>query len=80
LRNKRALILWGMKDKVLTPDFLTKWQAALPQAKTETFPDCGHFVCEECSRPVEAAVYLFMDGQAEMGSHAVAVLGLDADE
>jgi haloalkane dehalogenase len=77
LADKRALILWGMHDKVLTPDLLGRWQAIFPGAKVEKVPDSGHFVIEEGASAVETVVYLFMDGQREMKSHDGAILSFD---
>lgn len=40
-------ILWGMKDPLFGPEFLTRWREGLPHAQVTTFPDAGHFVPEE---------------------------------
>lgn len=77
LESKPGLIVWGMEDKLLTPDLLPRWQAILPNAKVEQLPHCGHFVAEEGGNAVEAAVYLFMDGQRELHSHGESIMGLE---
>lgn len=46
ISNKPCLILWGNKDKFITPYFLEKWEQALPKAKVIKF-ECGHFIQEE---------------------------------
>ena len=46
LENKEWLILWGMQDKFITPEYLDKWKSRLPEAKVVEM-DCGHFVQEE---------------------------------
>lgn len=46
LETKPWLILWGMEDKFITPDFLERWEKRLPRASVHRF-DCGHFVQEE---------------------------------
>jgi haloalkane dehalogenase len=47
LKNKRVLIVWGMKDIAFREKELTKWMQAFPDANTIRFPDAGHFVAEE---------------------------------
>ncbi len=59
LEDKQWLILWGIKDEFLRPEFLQRWQARLPQARVETF-DCGHFVQEEAIAPVLKVMEAFL--------------------
>ena len=59
LDKKPWLILWGMKDKFLTPDYLEKWTSRLPGAAVHTW-DCGHFVQEECPAESIGAIEAFM--------------------
>lgn len=73
LANKPLQILWGMKDKLLTPAQLNKWRSLWPNADVVTFPESGHLVTEEQAREVEAALYLFMDGHAELTSVDAAI-------
>jgi len=47
LKDIPALLAWGMKDPVLTPKYLKRWQETLPHAQTVTFPETGHYVQEE---------------------------------
>jgi haloalkane dehalogenase len=47
IQNIPALIMWGLKDPVLTVRQLRRWQALLPSAQLLTFPKTGHFVPEE---------------------------------
>jgi haloalkane dehalogenase len=68
LSDKPTLILWGMKDEACTPAALDRWKTVFPSAQVETFPECGHFVCEEQPNEVAAAVYLFIDGRRELRS------------
>lgn len=51
LKQKPWLILWGMKDEFLRPEYLLKWKSKLPNATIQEF-QCGHFVQEE--RPTES--------------------------
>src|SRR5690606_29795852 len=46
LEDKKLLIIWGMKDTFLTPDFLEKWITKFPKATTKEL-DSGHFIQEE---------------------------------
>ncbi len=59
IANKPSLLLWGMRDVVLGPQHLHKWQSALPHARTVTF-DCGHFVQEEQAAESTRALADFM--------------------
>lgn len=77
LATKPALILWGMKDPLFTPDLIPRWQSIFPIARVEQLANCGHFICEECANEAEAAVYLFMDGQKEMAGHGPAIMTFD---
>jgi pimeloyl-ACP methyl ester carboxylesterase len=42
-----TLILWGMKDKFLTPAFLEKWKSIFKNKEVHEFKNAGHFVQEE---------------------------------
>ncbi|HWA83837.1 MAG TPA: alpha/beta fold hydrolase [Fimbriimonadaceae bacterium] len=77
LAGKAGLIVWGMCDRLFTPDLIPRWQSILPGAKVEQFPNAGHFAIEEDANAVEAAVYMFMDGQREMGGHGAAIMTFD---
>ncbi len=46
LKDKPTLILWGMKDTFIKPEFLKKWQQRIPEARVVKY-DCGHFLQEE---------------------------------
>jgi haloalkane dehalogenase len=47
LRERPALIVWGMKDSAFEPRFLRRWQEALPEARVSELPDSGHWPHEE---------------------------------
>lgn len=47
IKQKRFLIFWGMKDKLVPVYELEKWKSKLPEARVITFDDAGHFVQEE---------------------------------
>ena len=46
IQEKNWLILWGMKDSFIGPDYLQKWVDRIPSATVKKF-ECGHFVQEE---------------------------------
>ncbi len=47
IRNKPALILWGMKDIAFKEKELKHWEELFPQAGVFRFPEAGHFLQEE---------------------------------
>ncbi|HAS39107.1 MAG TPA: alpha/beta hydrolase [Microscillaceae bacterium] len=59
IKNKPALILWGMQDKFIRPTYLQKWGKTLPQAKIRQL-ESGHFVQEEAPQVSIAAIKEFM--------------------
>lgn len=46
ISDKPWMIMWGDRDKFITPGYLEKWKNILPGARVDNF-DCGHFVQEE---------------------------------
>jgi len=63
LTGKEWLILWGDKDRFITPAFLEKWQDRLPNARSQRF-DCGHFVMEERTGEVIERIGRFLGREA----------------
>lgn len=47
LEDKPVVLLWGMKDPLLGPDYLERWKATLPTARVVEYAGAGHFVAEE---------------------------------
>lgn len=41
--DKPTLLIWGDKDSIVTPEYGEGWRAAIPGAKLEIIPGCGHF-------------------------------------
>jgi haloalkane dehalogenase len=58
--GKPALICWGMKDFVFSPEFLDVWRRLLPHADVHRFPDCGHYVLEDAGDKVVPLVRRFL--------------------
>ena len=55
IQEKNWLILWGMKDSFIGPDYLQKWVDRMPSATIAQF-ECGHFVQEE--EPVASTKFM----------------------
>lgn len=47
LKALPVLLIWGEKDWVFTPYFLTRFFSFFPQAVARSYPDCGHLLLEE---------------------------------
>ncbi|MFN3341837.1 MAG: alpha/beta fold hydrolase [Flavobacteriales bacterium] len=47
LQSKPILLIWGMRDKVVRPHHLERFQQGFPQATTCSIEDAGHFPQEE---------------------------------
>lgn len=63
IRRVPALLLWGLKDPILRPSYLARWQGLFADARTVTFPGAGHFVQEEAPGEVRSAVESFLEAQ-----------------
>ncbi|GAB4109217.1 MAG: alpha/beta fold hydrolase [Thermoflexibacter sp.] len=59
LADKPFLIIWGMKDEFIKPDFLAQWEALLRNYQTVRL-ECGHFVQEEMSTEAIQAMQCFL--------------------
>ena len=60
LTGKPWLILWGMQDRFISPDFLEKWVVRIPQAKVCKL-NCGHFIQEEMAEILTSEVRQFLN-------------------
>lgn len=47
ISNKPVLFIWGMKDPVVGPEYLEKFEKGFENTKTIKLPDTGHFPQEE---------------------------------
>lgn len=59
LADKPILIMWGMKDTFIKPEFLEKWQEKLPNAKVVKY-DNGHFLQEEIPNNITEQIKAFI--------------------
>ncbi len=66
LANIPIQIIWGMRDRLFATSHLDRWRQHWPQADVVTFPESGHLVLEEKPKEVEAAVFMFHDGQSQL--------------
>jgi haloalkane dehalogenase len=61
LRDRPMLICWGLRDFVFDRHFLDEWERRFPEATVIRFPDAGHYVLEDASAEIVAAVKQFMN-------------------
>lgn len=61
LKDKPALLAWGMKDFVFDGRFLAEFKRRLPGAEVHEFPDCGHYVLEDAAEELVPLVRRFID-------------------
>jgi haloalkane dehalogenase len=64
LREKRVLLVWGMKDIAFREKELNQWHNAFPQAKVVRYADAGHFVSEEKPAEMCRDIREFLDSDA----------------
>jgi len=60
LENKPWLIVWGIHDTFITPEYLDTWKTRLPHAIIYPF-ECGHFVQEEATFQAITKIENFMN-------------------
>ncbi len=58
--NKPFLFIWGMKDPVIKPGHLEKFESGFPNSRSVKLESCGHFPQEEQPEAVAAAILDFM--------------------
>ncbi len=56
LKELPTLLLWGEKDWVFTPHFMTRFFDFFPHARGRSYPDCGHLLTEEAPERVIAEI------------------------
>jgi haloalkane dehalogenase len=60
IRDKPALLLWGMKDVAFREKELTRWAALFTRARVVRLDDVGHAPMEEAPEPVVAEMQAFL--------------------
>jgi cis-3-alkyl-4-acyloxetan-2-one decarboxylase len=63
LSDRPAELVWGMRDWCFRPECLTRFEQLLPQARASRLEDVGHYVMEEASQEVNAALTRCMGAQ-----------------
>ncbi|MEK7382260.1 MAG: alpha/beta fold hydrolase [Elusimicrobiota bacterium] len=63
LKDVPMLLPWGMKDWVFDESFLKGWSSRFPKAEVRRFPDCGHFLLEDCPEEVVPMIGDFINGR-----------------
>lgn len=60
ISDKPTLFVWGMKDPVIKPHYLDKFQSGFINSKTVQLETCGHFPQEEQSEMVTKYILAFL--------------------
>lgn len=62
-RNTPILLLWGMKDPVLSPSVLRLWQEVYPHAITHELEDASHFLQEDAPERIVQWIGDFLEAR-----------------
>ena len=60
---KPILFIWGMKDSVIKPNYLHKFQSGFTNFTTVQLDHCGHFPQEEEPTIVSDSILNFIKGK-----------------
>ena len=66
LSDKPTLFIWGMKDPVIKPHYLNKFQSGFINSKTIQLLKCGHFPQEEQPELVAESMFEFLESREEL--------------
>ena len=55
-----VLLIWGMRDPVLTPAVLRRWQGLYPQARSYEIEDASHFLQEDAHERIVPWIEAFL--------------------
>ena len=58
--NTPILLIWGMRDPVLSPSVLHLWQRLYPHAKTYELEDASHFLQEDAPESIVSWIEAFL--------------------
>lgn len=61
IANIPTLAIWGLADRLLTPEMLERWKTVFDEMEIVAFEDCGHFVQEEKPEAALAAMRAFWE-------------------
>lgn len=65
LRDKPALILWGMKDLAFRKAELERWRRLFPKAPVVALPTASHFIQEDAPKEIVDAIWKWMGAPSE---------------
>jgi pimeloyl-ACP methyl ester carboxylesterase len=60
ISDKPTLFIWGMKDPVIKPQYLEKFESGFTNSKTIRLEICGHFPQEEQAKKMALAIQNFL--------------------
>jgi cis-3-alkyl-4-acyloxetan-2-one decarboxylase len=60
LRDRRLMLIWGLRDWCFTPHFLARFQEIFPGAAVHQFEDAGHYVIEDAHERIVPLVRSFV--------------------
>jgi len=60
IAGKPALFIWGMKDRMITPAYLSRFQSGFPNSRAILLETCGHFPQEEEAESVTESIREFL--------------------
>jgi haloalkane dehalogenase len=63
LADRPIELVWGMKDWCFRPECLERFEAVFPRARVTRLEDVGHYVMEEASQEVNAAIARCLEAQ-----------------
>ena len=64
IRDKPALLLWGMKDPAFRPSALLRWRDLFTHPELVPFPQAGHLVQEEERERLVPIIRRFLEHHA----------------
>jgi pimeloyl-ACP methyl ester carboxylesterase len=59
-KTSPLLVVWGLKDPVFHPGYLTGWRERFPEAEYHAFADAGHWLLEETPERIVPIVRRFL--------------------
>lgn len=58
--GRPLLLIWGMRDPVFRPVFITQWRELVPDVRVVELDGAGHYLVEDCPQAVSDAVDEFV--------------------
>ena len=67
-----VMFVWGMRDWCFDPPCMHRLQMAMPHARSVEIPDAGHYVMEDATEEVLAAIAEFTQATSDSAQNAPA--------